>query len=38
MPFITPSTITNAMTPMVTPPTAITVINDRRRDDRRLRR
>ena len=37
-PFITPSTSTSAVTPTVTPPTAITVIKDSSRDERRLRR
>ena len=38
MPFITPSTITSAITPIVTPPTAITVISEISRDERRLRK
>src|ERR1051325_3693350 len=37
-PFITPRTTTSAMTPTVTPPTAITVMRDSRRDERRLRK
>jgi hypothetical protein len=37
-PLITPSTITSAITPTVTPPPAMPVINDTSRDARRLRR
>ena len=33
---MTPSTITRAMTPTVTPPTAMTVMSESSRDERRL--
>ena len=35
---MTPSTKISAVTPTITPPVAMTVINDSRRDERRLRR
>ena len=36
MPFMTPNTKTSAATPTVTPPTAMTVISESSRDERRL--